>query len=143
MTAAAGAPVEGASAMSAEGKWTAGPWEIGTSTRGYEVCTVYQVTPQPNEEGEAQAWVYIYPARVIGQEWVWPTPEQQMGNARLIAAAPDMAEALREIDSEAASKEPPTGRTSDDPDEAFHEGYVRGLWEAATRARAALAKGGA
>lgn len=59
------------------------------------------------------------------------------------ALVADMAEALREIDSEAASKEPPTGRTSDDPDEAFHEGYVRGLWEAATRARAALAKGGA
>ena len=76
--------------MSETVKHTPGPWEIGTETRGYEVCTIHSVTPQPTEDGLGQSWVYVYPPRVIDGEWHWPNEAEQFANARLIAAAPEM-----------------------------------------------------
>lgn len=38
---------------------TPGPWEIGTETRGIEVCTLHGVTPQVTGDRQVQPWVYV------------------------------------------------------------------------------------
>jgi len=74
-------------------KPTPGPWEIDTETRPAEICTVHHVPTQPTEDGLGQGWVYIRGA--IGY---WDADEnEQMANARLIAAAPELLETLEEI----------------------------------------------
>ena len=69
--------------------YTPGPWEIGTETRGCEVCTIYGVPPQPTEDGIGQQWVYIHYPRVIDGDWHWPDENEKIANARLITTAPD------------------------------------------------------
>ena len=90
------------------GKHTDGPWFIGTETRGYEVCTMHHMPTQPTEDGLGQSWVYIYPNKIINGEWYWPDGETQEANARLIASAPDLLEALdnllKVIDGEGGTK---------------------------------------
>ena len=123
---------------------TPGPWAV-QEPMDHELWIV--------EDGkEAYEW------RVIAG-LPWPSEKgdiarkQVEANARLIAASPDMLEALEQIDGEAPATEPSAKRTvgfdniSDDPDplnevvdEAFQEGVVRGMWLAAQFARAALAK---
>ena len=79
-----------------ETKWTKGPWLISTPTQGYEVCTMHGLPPQPSEDGRGQTWVYIRPESLTRNgEWHWPDEAECTANARLISAAPDMAEALR------------------------------------------------
>jgi hypothetical protein len=71
-----------------EAKHTPGPWEIDTSTRPAEVCTVHGLPPQ-GEEGQT----YVYVRGALGY---WDaTPEENLANARLIAAAPDLLRALQ------------------------------------------------
>jgi hypothetical protein len=78
--------------------WTPGPWLIVTPTQGYEVCTIHGVERQPTEDGLGQAWVYIRPETLLRDgEWYWPDEQEQLANAHLIAAAPDMAEVLDEV----------------------------------------------
>lgn len=67
-------------------KHTAGPWELDTETRPAEICTIHGLPPQ-GEEG--QTWVHIRGA--IGY---WDADEnEQLANARLIAAAPNLLDA--------------------------------------------------
>jgi len=80
----------GAAVMS---KHTPGPWVFDVDTRPAEVCTVYHVPPQPTEDGLGQEWLYIRGA--IGY---WDADaEENLANANLIAAAPDLLEALEII----------------------------------------------
>ena len=103
--------------------WTPGPWLIVTPTQGYEVCTIHGVERQPTEDGLGQAWVYIRPETLLRDgEWCWPDEKEQLANAHLIAAAPDMAEALADL----------LDREGDDTLDS-----VKAKWAAA---RAALAK---
>ena len=81
-----------------ETKWTKGPWLISTPTQGYEVCTMHGLPPQPSEDGRGQTWVHIRPESLTRNgEWHWPDEQEQLANAHLIAAAPDMADAMAEF----------------------------------------------
>ena len=81
--------------MTDQPKWTPGPWFIVTPTQGFEVCTIHGVERQPTEDGLGQTWVYIRPESLVRDgEWHWPDEVECTANARLIASAPDMAEAL-------------------------------------------------
>ena len=69
---------------------TPGPWEIDLNTRPAEVCTVYNIPTQPSEDGKGQEWCYIR-----GALGYWGADEKEnMANANLIAAAPELLEAL-------------------------------------------------
>lgn len=77
------------------GKWTPGPWVISTPTQGYEVCTMHGLPPQPPEDGHRKTWVYIGSESLTRNgEWQWPDEQEQLANAHLIAAAPDLYMAL-------------------------------------------------
>ena len=58
---------------------TPGPWAIYPETNGSEICAVYHAPGLPIRQMIARP--------VVGENWI--------ANARLIAAAPDMLEALR------------------------------------------------
>jgi len=92
---------------------------------------------------------YVHPAEKIGGI----TLDEAKANAELIAAAPQMFEALEKIASEAPAKEPsdgptvgwPPGWSTDYRDEvndmlreAYDAGYVRALWEMGQIADATL-----
>lgn len=84
--------------MTDQPKWTPGPWVISTATQGYDACTVHGVERQPTEDGLGKTWVYIRPETLIRDgEFHWPDEQEQLANAHLIAAAPDMAEALANL----------------------------------------------
>ena len=79
---------------------TPGPWVVGTDTTGLEVCTVYGVPTQPTEDGKGQEYVYVHYPRIVDNDFYFPTREENLANARLISAAPDLLAALE--DSNAA-----------------------------------------
>lgn len=62
---------------------TPGPWVIDTDTPGTEVCTVY-CTSHPNS--------FVYVRGPVGH--LSTGRDQNMANAHLIAAAPELLEAL-------------------------------------------------
>ena len=67
-------------------KFTPGPWVIDPCTRPAEVCTIHHTS---HENG------FVY---VRGELGYWGADkEENMANAHLIAAAPDMYEALNKI----------------------------------------------
>lgn len=72
-------------------KHTPGPWVIDYTTRPEEICTVYNVPPEGEDD---QMFVYIR-----GKLGYWDTtPEEKLANARLIAAAPELLDALQKMD---------------------------------------------
>lgn len=73
-------------------KHTPGPWVVGephpTNACAY-VC---------NDEGQEVATIYYCSeGGVIGKDGIWPEQPNRDANARLIAAAPDLLEALKAI----------------------------------------------
>lgn len=81
--------------------YTPGPWNVGTIPS--EQTTIsnhgFKIKAMPiSGSGRAIGCVYAGDARAERRVFDDPTPE---ANARLIAAAPDLLEALREILSEA------------------------------------------
>jgi hypothetical protein len=79
-------------------KHTPGPWIIATPTQGYEVCTMHGLPPQPTEDGCGQTWVYVRPETLFRDDkWHWPDEAEQLANAHLIAAAPDLLAALESM----------------------------------------------
>jgi len=66
---------------------TQGAWELGTETRGSEICTIHGVPRQPTEDGLGQGWVYIHYQRFQDGKWHWPDEAESLTNAVLIATA--------------------------------------------------------
>ncbi len=107
--------------MSAEGKWTPGPWaQSHRKTRDGMYST--EVYDAKGETIATLAW------HVVPTENGYATDRE--ANARLIASAPDMAEALREICKGSI--------------DVSHTAIIIGpdALAALTRARATLAKAG-
>ena len=77
---------------------TPGPWVVGTDTNGCEVCTVYCVPTQPTEDGKGQEYVYVHYPRIVGGDFYFPTREENLANAHLIAAAPELLAALEALE---------------------------------------------
>ena len=76
--------------------FTPGPWVVSIPTQSFEICTIHGVTRQPTEDGLGQEWVYVKPETMFrGDEWCWPDGDEKLANAYLIAAAPDLYEALK------------------------------------------------
>lgn len=76
-----------------EHNWTPGPWVIDPEISTAEVCTIYGV-PE-DERTNYQGW-----AHVRGELGHWDaSPDEEMANAHLIAAAPELYEALAEARS--------------------------------------------
>lgn len=68
-------------------KWTPGPWVIDPATRPAEVCTIHGLSV---EKTDGQGWAYVR-----GELGYWGADhDEQMANAHLIAAAPELYEAL-------------------------------------------------
>lgn len=62
---------------------------------------MHGVERQPTEDGLGQSWVYVRPESLVRDgEWHWPNEAEQLANARLIAAAPDLLDALKALVSE-------------------------------------------
>jgi hypothetical protein len=68
-------------------KHTLGPWVVDEKTTMESICTVYGTDCD-------QGYVYITP---VGREY--SNPEQQTANARLIATAPELLEALENCEA--------------------------------------------
>lgn len=69
--------------------WTPGPWAVDWETRAAEVCTIHSV---PEAESNGQRFLYVR-----GELGYWAaSDDENMANAHLIAAAPDMADLLVE-----------------------------------------------
>ena len=70
--------------MSQETKWTPGPWVIDDATRPAEICTIHHTSHH-------NGFVYVR-----GELGYWDADEDEnMANANLIAAAPELYEALQ------------------------------------------------
>lgn len=74
---------------------TPGPWHISTSTYGdssdsSDLATIYGVTRQATEDGLGRGWVYITASKPCFEI----EAEERLANARLMATAPKMLEAL-------------------------------------------------
>lgn len=79
-------------------KHTPGPWSIETQVTDFcstDICTIYCVPSQPTEDGRGQQWVYIQGKFFDGSPS--DRAENQLANAHLIAAAPEMLETLEMI----------------------------------------------
>ena len=66
-------------------KHTPGPWNIDSSVSTTEICTVY---------GLPTGWSSIHAPESCGI-----SEKEQLSNARLIAAAPEMLEILKKVQS--------------------------------------------
>lgn len=75
--------------MKNEAKWTPGPWVIDPETRVFEVCTIHGLPKDARTDG--QGWAYI---RSSDTFYLGHDEKEVMANAHLIAAAPEMYEAL-------------------------------------------------
>jgi hypothetical protein len=73
-------------------KHTPGPWEIDHVTRAADICTVYCTSHQNS---------FVYVRGAIG--YFSGCRDENMANAYLIAAAPDLLGALIEIQNHAGS----------------------------------------
>lgn len=80
--------------MSDKVQYTPGPWAISPETNGQEIVA-YDTNP------------WRVRAEIVG---VYKWPENWLANARLIAAAPDMAEACADVWMELADSSDPTLR---------------------------------
>lgn len=103
--------------MSGE-KWTAGPWRVGDAGTA--------VFGPKRDDGSLPQTVAVVSRAALATD-------ENRANARLIAAAPDMAEALKEC---AARLEMAASDANGRGDQEDAAGFAR----IATRARAALAK---
>lgn len=124
--------------MTDQPKWTPGPWVISTATQGYEACTVHGVERQPTEDGLGKTWVYIRPETLIRDgELHWPDEQEQLANARLIAAAPDLYAALEPLDAVATDRavNAPEWRNKDTVGVSLTIGELRAIRAALAKAR--------
>ena len=72
--------------MSNETKWTPGPWVIDPETRPAEICSIHGM-PRDHRTNQ-QGWAYVR-----GALGYWAADEEEeMANANLIAAAPELYE---------------------------------------------------
>lgn len=112
-------------------KFTPGPWAIDPATRPAEVCTIYGL---PESETDGQGFAYVR-----GALGYWEAEEEEnMANAHLIAAAPELYEALVEAEKDLVAAQVNARRA------AAHDPAWAGVSEAiqpsVDRARAARAR---
>lgn len=82
--------------MTQQTKHTPAPWHMQTlshqSITGHDICIIHGVTTQPTEDGKGQRYCYISADKPCFEV----SDEEQLANAYLIAAAPDLLAALEQ-----------------------------------------------
>lgn len=76
-------------------QYTPGPWQFGIQAVNFqtaELATVFQFSKTLTEDGLSQGWAYITANRPCHKI----SSEEREANGRLMAAAPDLLEALKE-----------------------------------------------
>ncbi len=84
--------------------YTKGPWKVTVDGNNGEIATIHGTTRLPTEEGLGQEWVHIQPEDTT--EWYLREGDEKLANAKLMAAAPDMYEALVDAMTEINSMKP-------------------------------------
>ena len=101
----------------------------------HEVCVVHGVPTQPTEDGLGQGYIYIGANKPCFEV----DKAEQLSNAHLIAAAPELLEACKEVLLQFSST-PKMGADNDYGDPCYASSHDKMMGVALTQVQAAIAK---